>query len=43
MVHLVERLHNDRFSELMDRLMPKWRIYRDELNSAPLKHEDWTY
>ena len=40
MVHLLERHHNDRFKELMDRLMPRWRQYRDELNRSPLGHED---
>jgi predicted metal-dependent hydrolase len=43
MVHLLERRHNDRFRELMDKLMPRWRAYRDELNRAPLAHEDWEY
>lgn len=43
MAHLLERRHNDRFRELMDRLLPQWRLYRDELNGAPLAHEDWTY
>ena len=43
MVHLLERRHNDRFRELMDRFLPQWRLYRDELNRAPLAHEDWTY
>lgn len=43
MVHLIERHHTDRFRELMDRLMPSWRTYRDELNRAPLAHEDWPY
>jgi len=42
-VHLKERKHNDRFTELMDRYMPQWRLYRDELNQAPLSHEDWDY
>ena len=32
MVHLIERSHNDRFWELMDRHMPQWRLYSDELN-----------
>ena len=32
MVHLLERHHNERFRELMDRLMPLWREYREELN-----------
>ena len=43
MVHLIERSHNDRFRDLMDRLMPHWRMYRDELNRAPLAHADWRY
>lgn len=43
MVHLIERNHNDRFRDLMDRLMPQWCVYRDELNRAPLAHVDWRY
>ncbi len=43
LVHLIERHHNDRFRELIDRHLPQWRMYRDELNRAPLAHEDWTY
>ena len=43
MVHLIERRHNDRFRELMDGVMPRWRSYRDELNRAPLAHEEWRY
>ena len=43
MVHLLERYHNDRFRELMDNFIPQWRTYRDELNRAPLPHEDWRY
>jgi predicted metal-dependent hydrolase len=43
MVHLLERHHNDRFREFMDKFMPQWRIYRDELNRAPLAHENWIY
>lgn len=43
MVHLLERRHTDRFRALMDGFMPSWRLYRDELNRAPLAHEDWTY
>ena len=35
MAHLIERSHNDRFQDLMGRLMPQWRMYRDELNRAP--------
>lgn len=43
MVHLLERRHSDRFRDLMDGLMPQWRLYRDELNRSPLAHENWTY
>ena len=43
MVHLIERTHNDRFRELMDKHLPQWRLHRDELNSAPLAYEDWRY
>ena len=41
MVHFLERDHNDRFRELMNRLMPQWRLHRDKLNRAPLAHEEW--
>lgn len=43
MVHLLERQHNERFRDFMDRLMPHWRLLREELNRAPLAHEDWDY
>jgi hypothetical protein len=43
LVHLLERLHNDRFNAYMDRFMPQWHLYRAELNSAPLGHEEWEY
>ena len=43
MVHFLERRHTDRFRELMDQIMPKWHLYREELNSAPLNHEEWEY
>ncbi|MBL7039231.1 MAG: M48 family metallopeptidase [Pirellulaceae bacterium] len=43
MVHLLERHHNDRFRAYMDEFMPQWRLYREELNRAPLAHEDWEY
>ncbi len=43
MVHLLEPKHTDRFRELMDHYMPKWRVFRDELNRAPLAHEEWRY
>jgi predicted metal-dependent hydrolase len=43
MVHLLERHHNDKFREYMDRFMPQWRLNREELNRAPLGHERWSY
>lgn len=43
LVHLLERHHNARFTQLMDQALPNWRYLRDELNREPLAHEDWTY
>ena len=43
MVHLLERLHNERFVAYMDKFMPQWRLFREELNQAPLAHETWEY
>ena len=43
MVHFLERHHNERFRQLMDRLMPQWNLHREELNRAPLAHEGWAY
>jgi len=41
MVHLLERRHGDRFVAILDVHMPRWRQYRDELNSTPLRDEVW--
>jgi len=41
MAHLVERHHNDRYTTLMDKLLPRWRAHREELNRSPLAHEEW--
>lgn len=43
LVHLLERHHTDRFRDYMNRLMPQWRLHREELNRAPLSHESWSY
>ena len=43
LLHLIERNHSDEFRSLLDRHLPKWRLYRDQLNAAPLAHEDWNY
>lgn len=36
LVHLHVRKHNDRFISLLDQFMPKWRVYRGELNGLPV-------
>lgn len=43
MAHLIEPTHNKRFTSLMDLFLPKWRLYRDELNKLPVRHENWSY
>ena len=43
LTHLLERHHNDRFTTLMDAHMPRWRQYREMLNSLPLAHQEWGY
>jgi predicted metal-dependent hydrolase len=43
LVHLLERLHNDRFLTLMNKFMSNWKQYRDELNRMPLSHAEWEY
>jgi predicted metal-dependent hydrolase len=43
MTHLLEPTHNARFKTLMDRFMPKWQFYIDQLNRLPVSHEDWVY
>ena len=42
-IHLLERHHNTRFEGYMNRFMPQWQHYREELNRAPLGHEEWDY
>jgi hypothetical protein len=43
MVHLLEPTHNAGFVAIMDRLMPQWRFYRQQLNQLPVRHEQWAY
>lgn len=43
LVHLLERRHSDRFTTLMDKFLPQWRFYQDELNQFILSHEEWNY
>jgi len=41
LAHLLERTHNDRFVQLMDKHLPKWRSTKDELNRLILAYEEW--
>jgi hypothetical protein len=41
MTHLLERNHGERFTSLMDKFMPDWRVRRDRLNAAPLAAQEW--
>lgn len=43
MVHFLERNHTEKFVTYMDKYMPAWRNYKQELNRFILKHEDWAY
>jgi predicted metal-dependent hydrolase len=43
LLHLLERTHNARFVAMMDRHLPHWRQLRQQLNTEPLAHEEWTY
>lgn len=43
MVHLIERNHGDRFVACMDKFVPQWHLYKEELNRSMLSHETWSY
>ncbi len=43
MVHLLQRHHNDHFTELISKYMPQWKLHREELNRSALGHEEWGY
>jgi hypothetical protein len=43
LVHLLEPTHNHRFSALMDLYLPHWHHLRKQLNSLPVRHEEWQY
>jgi predicted metal-dependent hydrolase len=43
MAHLLERKHGERFTSYMDKFLPMWRSYKEELNRRPLGHQDWSY
>jgi len=41
MIHLLVRNHSDRFIAYLDKFMPDWRLYKEELNRSMLSHELW--
>lgn len=43
LAHFLERHHSNGFVALMDSLLPQWRLHREELNAAPLRHEAWGF
>lgn len=43
MIHLLERHHNETFLLYLDKYMPKWKLYKDELNRLPVSHDEWIY
>ena len=43
MVHLLERNHGARFVAYMDKFLPQWKFYREELNRLPVSHGEWSY
>jgi predicted metal-dependent hydrolase len=43
MTHLLERRHNERFTAYLDKLIPQWRSYKEELNRFPSSHTEWNY
>jgi predicted metal-dependent hydrolase len=38
LVHLLERHHNEHFYRLMEKFMPQWRSYKEELNRLPVSY-----
>ena len=42
LVHFLERHHNDRFLTLMEKYMPQWKFYKEELNRLPVSHGEWS-
>ena len=43
LIHLLERHHNELFLGYLDKFMPKWKIYKEELNRLPMSHGEWSY
>ena len=43
MIHFIERHHNERFMALMDKFIPQWKFFKEELNRLPVSHGEWDY
>jgi len=43
MLHLIERHHNEIFMALMDKYIPQWKFFKEELNRLPVSHGEWDY
>jgi hypothetical protein len=43
MIHFIERHHNERFMALMDKYIPQWKFFKEELNKLPVSHGEWDY
>lgn len=43
MIHLIERHHNANFLAHLEKYMPKWKLYKEELNRLPVSHGEWDY
>jgi len=43
MIHFIERHHNERFMVLMDKYIPQWKFFKEELNRLPVSHGEWDY
>lgn len=41
LIHFIEYRHNERFYNLLDSFLPKWKSIRQNLNEAPLSYAIW--
>ena len=41
MIHLIERHHNEQFITYLNKFIPKWKHYKEELNRSALGYVDW--
>ncbi|OFX75327.1 MAG: metal-dependent hydrolase [Bacteroidetes bacterium GWE2_29_8] len=41
LIHLKERLHNENYFAYINKFMPQWKLYQEELNNLPISHTEW--